>query len=150
MTYEKNVAEAVTALDTSVIVPALLDRHAHHKAALPPVQAALDGDAVLPLPALLEAYAVLTRLPPAWRLRPSDAFELLSRTFRGRARIAGLEAEDGWPLLEGSAMSSIEGGAIYDAHILLCAQKAGAEILVTFNRRHFERFDLGGLRLLIP
>ena len=139
-----------TALDTSVIVAALLERHEHHQVARLTVGAALDQGAVLPLPALLEAYSVLTRLPPPWRLRATDARALLDRTFRDRARVVNLDQNASWPLLELWASNGVKGGAVYDAQILKCAQVAGASRLATLNRRHFERFDLGGLKLLVP
>ncbi len=143
---------AGTALDTSVIVPALLAWHEHHSAALPVVRDALAAPAplVLPLPALVEAYAVLTRLPPPWRLRARDAHRLLEDTFRGPARIVGLEGHEAWDLLGGAQGNEIAGGAIYDAHIAQCARKARAARLATFNRRHFERLDLGDVAILVP
>jgi len=146
-------AEAAgTALDTSVMVPALLSWHEHHHAALPVVQEALAGREalILPLPALIEAFAVLTRLPPPWRLRPEVAHKLLYDTFQGRARVVGLDGDEAWALLDGALKSEISGGATYDAHIAACALKAGAACLVTFNRRHFERFDLGQMTLRVP
>lgn len=141
-----------TALDTSVIVPALLSWHEHHTAALPVVREALTSDApaILPLAAVLEAYAVLTRLPPPWRLRPGDVHRLLTATFRGRAHVVGLDGQEAWGLLDEVLAGGISGGAAYDAHIAACAKKAGASRLATFNRRHFERLDLGDVALLVP
>ncbi len=143
---------AGTALDTSAIVPALLTWHEHHAAALPLVRDALvaDAPAILPVPALVETFAVLTRLPAPWRLRPADAHRLLEETFRGRARVVGLDGSEAWTLLDGALANEVSGGATYYAHIAACARKAGASHLATFNRRHFERLDLGGVALLIP
>ena len=141
-----------TALDTSVIVPALMSWHEHHAAALPVVRDALTdaGGAILPVPALVEAYAVITRLPAPWRLRAADAHRLLVETFRGNARVVGLEGDETWDLLDGALGNEVSGGATYDAHIAACARKAGATRLATFNRRHFERLDLGDVGLLVP
>lgn len=141
-----------TALDTSVVVPALLAWHEHHAAALPVVTEALgsDGGVILPLPALVETYAVLTRLPPPWRLRAADAHRLLVDTFRARATVVGLDGAEAWDLLDTALAGSVSGGATYDAHIAACAMKAGAARLATFNRRHFERLDLGEVVLLVP
>lgn len=141
-----------TALDTSVIVPALLAWHEHHAAALAAVQQAFGehGPVLLPLPALVEAYAVMTRLPPPWRLAPATAHQLLDRTFRGRARLISLDEQDGWAMLDAALAQGVSGGATYDLHIAACARKARAARLVTFNRRHFERLDLGGAALRAP
>ena len=141
-----------TALDTSVIVPAHLSWHEHHGAALPVLRDALTGDppAILPVPALVEAYAVLTRLPPPWRLRAGDAHRLLAESFRGKTRIVGLDGDEAWQLLDEALAGEVSGGATYDAHIAACARKAGADRLATFNRRHFERLDLGDVVLFVP
>lgn len=141
-----------TALDTSVIVPALLSWHEHHGAALPVVRDALASEtpAILPLPALVEAFAVLTRLPAPWRLRPDDARRLLVESFRDRARVVGLDGDEAWALLDEALASDVSGGGTYDLHIATCARKAGAGRLATFNRRHFEPLDLGGVALLVP
>ncbi len=141
-----------TALDSSVIIAALLSWHEHHEVALPVVQAALDepDGPIVPLPALIESYSVLTRLPPPSRLAPADAHTLLDRTFRRRARIVALDGGEGWTLVDDLAGDAIAGGTAYDAHIAACARKAGAERLATFNERHFARLDLGGIELVVP
>jgi predicted nucleic acid-binding protein len=141
-----------TALDTSVIIPALLAWHEHHGAALPVVAEALssEGGVILPLPALVEAYAVLTRLPAPWRLRASDARRLLVDTFRAKATVVGLDGVEAWVLVDEALAADVNGGATYDAHIAACARKAGAARLATFNRRHFERLELGDVSLLVP
>jgi predicted nucleic acid-binding protein len=74
----------------------------------------------------------------------------LSDSFRGKARIVGLEGEEAWVLLDDALAQDVAGGATYDVHIAACASKAGATRLATFNRRHFERFDLGEVELLVP
>lgn len=141
-----------TALDTSVIVPALMSWHEHHSAAHPIVRDALADEqgVILPVPALVEAYAVITRLPAPWRLRARDAHRLLVETFRGRAHLVGLAGDEAWDLLDNVVANAVSGGATYDAHIAACARKANARRLVTFNRRHFERLELGDVDLVVP
>ena len=140
------------ALDTSVIVPALLSWHEHHALALAAVQSALGAPerAVVPLPALVEAFAVMTRLPAPFRISAHVAHRLLNTTFRARARVVALTATDAWTLLDEVAAQQLAGGATYDAHIVACARRAGAASLVTFNRRHFERLPLGDVQLVVP
>ena len=142
---------AGTALDTSVVIAALLSWHEHHEVALPTVQQALaqpDG-AILPLPALIESYSVMTRLPPPSRLAPQDAHALLVRTF-SEARIVSLDGGEGWELIDGLARHQIAGGTAYDGQIVACARKAGADRIATFNPRHFARLDLGEIELVVP
>lgn len=138
------------AVDTSVLVAGLLPWHEHHAAALPALQGGLSEGMALPLPALIESYAVMTRLPAPWRLSAADAASLLTRSFQGRARIVSLDFMDAWPFLHEVVSQAVSGGATYDAHIVACARKAGATRLVTFNRRHFERMNLGPMALIVP
>ena len=44
----------------------------------------------------------------------------------------------------------LSGAPTYDAYIAACARKANARRLVTFNRRHFERLELGDVDLVVP
>lgn len=57
------------ALDTSVVVAALLAVHEHHAVAAPYVAALRrESTIIVPLPVLVESYSVLTRLPTPLRL----------------------------------------------------------------------------------
>ena len=141
------------ALDTSVVVAALLAIHEHHEAARRVVEDALavPEGAVLPVPVLFESYAVLTRLPPPWRLRAEIAERLLRESFAEGATLFGLPEGPGpWSLVGALARGGLVGGIVHDAHVAACARAAGASALATFNRRDFERLDLGGMTLLAP
>ena len=142
----------VIAFDANVILAALLGWHEHHARALPVVDGALAGPdrVVLPLPALIEAYAVMTRLPVGKRLRPEDALALLDGTFRDQADVIALDGPRGWRMLESAVARAVAGGATYDAHVAACAIAGGAHRLVTFNERHFRRLDLGAMVLVVP
>lgn len=130
------------ALDTSVIVAALLSWHEHHARAARALERALGskGGVLLPLAVLIETYAVLTRLPPPHRLAPRDAFELLRANFAG-VKSASLSARAGFPLLQSIARRDLGGGLTYDAVILETARDARANALLTMNARDFERLD---------
>jgi predicted nucleic acid-binding protein len=65
-------------------------------------------------------------------------------------RLIALDAGHYRGLLENAPDSSVSGGAIYDAVILACARSAGAEELLTFNPRQFERLDSGTVRIIVP
>lgn len=139
-----------TAFDTSVVVPALLVSHDHHDRSVRAIRASLadpDGT-VVPLPVLIEAYSVLTRLPAPWRLRPEVAELALRRTLTDRVTVSYLT--DPWPVLNTLAASGLAGGVAHDAHIAACARAARADVISTWNRKHFERLDLGGLALREP
>jgi len=127
------------AFDTSVVIAALLSWHESHEAAAAALEAALadPAGAVLPLPTLVEAYAVMTRLPAPHRLRPGDAAEILRSSLAGRARLVTLDEAAAWRLIASLADAGIAGGRAYDALIAACARAAPAARLMTLNTRDF-------------
>ena len=141
-----------TALDTSVLVAGICSWHVRHADAQPFLAACLvaDDPLIVPLPALIEAWAVLTRMPAPHRLSPQDAHALLDGTLRQRSAVVALEGSEGWSMLDDALRAGVAGGSSYDLHIAACARKGGATRLATFNERHFERFDLPGLEIVIP
>lgn len=130
----------VFAVDANCIVAALSPWHAHHAASLGECGRRLDRgeQMVVPAPALIEAYAVLTRLPMPYRLGPIDAMTLLDANFLKQARVVGTDPGNAPELLRLFVKAGIAGGRTYDAFIAEAARDAGAEVLLTFNRRHFE------------
>ena len=142
----------LVALDASVIVPGLLSWHAQHEAASAKLVALLQRSVkvLLPLHSLVEAYAVMTRLPPPHRLSPKDALAILEGSFGKRSILVGLDGEEGWDLIRDLGQRSIAGGTTYDGLIAACARKGGARRLLTFNRRHFERLDSEELEIEVP
>ncbi len=130
---------AAYAVDTSVILAGLLSWHEHHSVARMCLEDALSSSEqlVVPAPALVEAYAVMTRLPAPHRLRPRDAYSLLFQSFCDSANVVTLSKREVWQLLGSSAEEGVAGGRIYDAHVLACAIKGRARHVVTFNVRDF-------------
>ena len=105
---------------------------------------------LIPAPALVEAYAVLTRLPAPHRIAPADAMVLLSESFEQRSKIVGLEPHEHWRFLRERANELVAGGRTYDALILECARSASANRLLTLDRRDFERLDPGEIEIVVP
>jgi toxin FitB len=141
-----------TALDSSVIVAGLLSWHEHHGAALSALQTAIADRAelIVPAPALVEAYSVMTRLPVPHRLAPARAAEILALNLRDRSRVVSIEPTGVWTMLDGLAAADLGGGLTYDAQILTCALQAGARRLLTLNRRDFDRLETGGIVIIDP
>jgi predicted nucleic acid-binding protein len=127
-------------LDANGMVAAVCAWHEHHAQALAEIEARLNRGERLTVaaPALVEAYAVLTRLPAPHRLAPSDAWQLLDANFAGDDQIVALSAGGYRRLLRRLAKDGVAGGRTYDAVIGECARHAGAAALLTFNRRHFD------------
>ena len=103
----------------------------------------------MPAPALVEAYAVLTRLPPPHRLSAADAWALIEANFVEQATVQALEAEAYVDLLRRAAAQEVAGGRTYDLVIGECARGARAGVLLTFNPRHFDPAP-AGVRVIEP
>jgi predicted nucleic acid-binding protein len=127
-------------LDTSVLLAGLIDFGPQSA----PAQMLMHAVAEKRAPAAatawhccLEFFSVATRLPPEFRITPADAVTLLQEEVFSRMTVHDLPAGERLSMLQASARDAIAGGRIYDAHIAEVARAAGANVVVTDNRRHF-------------
>ncbi len=127
-------------LDSNCMIAAVSSWHEHHTAAGEELERRLEGGETLvaPAPALVEAYAVLTRLPAPHRLSPTDAWTLVDANFIRKRRVIALQGRAYRSLLRRVASDDIAGGRTYDEVIAECARRGRATTLLTFNRRHFD------------
>lgn len=141
---------APVAADASVLVAAVVAWHERHRAAAGAIETALARKTlVIPSTALIDAYAILTRLPAQHRLAHADAFHLLRSSF-GTARVAGPRTRDAWSMLRRLSVAPIGGSDVYDAQLLEIAKEAGAKTLLTFRRADLERLAVPGIELVEP
>ena len=105
---------------------------------------------VIAAPALVETYAVLTRLPSPHRLTTSAALALLEANFIDAAEVVALDGKSYRTLLHEAPQEDIAGGRTYDAVIAACAARANVATLLTFNARHFMGASVQGIRVCIP
>jgi len=142
-----------TFLDTSVLLAGLIDFGAQSAPAQSLLHAVSEGRLEAPATAwhcCLEFSSVATRLPPEFRLLPSDAVRLLAEEVFARMTVHDLPSSDRLPMLRTIARDGVIGGRIYDAHIGEIARAAGAEVVVTDNRRHFLSALRYGIRVETP
>jgi predicted nucleic acid-binding protein len=133
------------------MVAALCAWHERHEAAAAELNRRLGREPMLlAAPALVETYAVLTRLPPPHRLSPTNALELVEANFLATGRTVSLDAATYHALLRRAPQGGIAGGRIYDAVIAHCALKAKAAALLTFNEAHFAPFARAGFAIVVP
>ena len=134
------------------MVPAVCGWHEHHGAAAAEIERRLAQAEPMHIAgaALVEAYAVLTRLPPPYRLAPADALALLEGSFITPGRTVTLGSRAYERLLRAAPAGGIAGGRVYDGVIAACARAAGASTLLTFNQRHFAPFAGSGLAVVVP
>jgi predicted nucleic acid-binding protein len=135
-------------LDTSVLLAGLIDFGPQSAPAQSLLHAVAEKRVASPATAwhcCLEFFSVATRLPPEFRVGPTDAVALLEEEVFGRMAVHDLPPDDRLPMLKAAARDAIVGGRLYDSHIAEVARASGATVVVTDNRRHFLtalRFDL--------
>jgi predicted nucleic acid-binding protein len=138
--------------DTSVLLAGLVDFGPQSA----PAQSLLHAVAEKQLTAAtawhccLEFYSVATRMPPEFRLTPSDAVRLLEEEVFGRMAVHDLPAAGRLAMLKAAGHEGTTGGRIYDTHIAEVARAAGATVIVTDNRRHFIASLRHGIRVETP
>lgn len=130
------------ALDTSVALPLVLDRHEAHDEVVRwwagrPV--ALCGHAAP------ETYSVLTRLPSPLRVTPADAAALLRARF-GDPLV--LPAHESQQLVERLATAGITGGAVHDAMVAFSAV-AHSVALATRDARARPTYERLGAQVVV-
>ena len=140
-------------LDTSVLLAGLIDFGPQSA----PAQSLLHAVAEkrIPSPATawhccLEFFSVATRLPPEFRIAPSEAAVLLEQEVFARMAVHDLPAAERLGILQAAARDGTAGGRIYDAHIAEIARAIKATVVVTDNRRHFLAALRYGIRVETP
>lgn len=122
--------------ETSVLVPVFVPGHEHHDRSIAVFSVAEPTTCSGAAHSLAEVYATVTRLPGKYRMSPEQAI-LCIEAIEQRLTIVTLSAGDYCSALREAASADIVGGTVYDALLGACAIKAGAEILYTWNVRHF-------------
>jgi predicted nucleic acid-binding protein len=134
------------------MVAAVCAWHEHHAPAAAELNRRLGfkEPMIVAAPALVEAYAVLTRLPPPHRLSAADALAVLDANFLRSGRLMALDAASYRSLVRQAPKDGIAGGRTYDAVIARCAVRAKASTLLTFNQRHFRALAPAGIDIVVP
>lgn len=101
-------------------------------------------------PALVETYAVLTRLPSRHRLASVDALALLEANFIAVGRIVALDGGGYVALLRRSPQEGVAGGRTYDAVIAACVPRGKGAAILTFNPSHFLSLPRRGVQIVVP
>jgi predicted nucleic acid-binding protein len=128
----------VTLIDTSVVVAAFASWHAQHTAA----DSVIDGKARLVAHCAIEAFSVLTRLPPPHRVAGDLVRDFLAARFPDP--YVTLDAPAYGDLIPRLVQLGISGGATYDALVAATARAAG-ETLVSCDRRAAQTYERVGV-----
>lgn len=89
---------------------------------------------------LAEFYASATGFPGKNRLSSDQALLILDE-IRDRLVIVALTSEEYYSAIKDASVMGVAGGTIYDALLCRCAEKAAAELIYTWNVRHFRQFS---------
>jgi predicted nucleic acid-binding protein len=127
-------------LDTSVLVAAVVAKHEHHIRAFEILDRIQNGkdEGHISGHSMAEMYSILTKLPFPFRHTPEHALLSIEENIVKHFKVTALSPNEYAPLIREAALSGIQGGTIYDAVLLKCATKSGAEKIWTFNLKHFQ------------
>jgi predicted nucleic acid-binding protein len=142
----------LVALDTSVLVAALVEPHPHHARALRWIEAIGAGKAKgeCSWHAVAETWSVLTRLPLEPAISPALAEVAIERLL-AKVPAVTVVAETYRAAIRRCSERGLRSGALFDALHLVSAERRGADVFVTFNRSDFDRLHVeGSPRLVVP
>jgi predicted nucleic acid-binding protein len=122
--------------DTSVLVPVFYGDHVHHRVSLDLFIQFDKSTGCCGAHSLAEVYSTLTRMPGRHRISGEQAM-LFINNIRERLSIIALLGDEYANALQASAALGIIGGGIYDALLAHCALKTKADVIYTWNARHY-------------
>jgi predicted nucleic acid-binding protein len=122
--------------DTSVLVAAFWRAHVHHEASINRLAAANKERSACGLHTLAEVYATMSTLPVK-PVIPSEQVLLFVEEVQSKLTLISLDGNEYTETIRDAAEHGVVGGRIYDALLLRCAAKCGAESIYTLNLKHF-------------
>jgi len=126
--------------DTSVLVASFWRGHRDHEASLRRVAAANKKKSACALHTLAEVYASMTALPVKDVIPPDQAL-LFVQEVRDRFSVITINESEYYETIQQAGQRGFISGRIYDALLLACAAKAKAEVIYTWNVKHFKAID---------
>jgi predicted nucleic acid-binding protein len=125
--------------DSSVLVPAFLTEHIHHAASKAAYQQGPREDRGCGAHCLAEFYSTFTGFQNRFRLDSNEVLLMIGDILE-KLSIVALAAEEYVLAIQDAARDGVVGGTIYDALLARCAVKAQAEVIYTWNVKHFQQF----------
>ena len=113
--------------------------HEHHAASRDILRRCDPQTAFCAGHSLAEFYSTMTRLPPPNRASPRQILRFIENIERQLGLVSLTPEEYRTALRQASALG-IAGGTLYDYLIAFCALKAGADVIYTWNLKHFHQF----------
>jgi predicted nucleic acid-binding protein len=127
--------------DTSVLVAASEECHPHYGQAWPALRRVTSrkDQGFMSVHSIAETYAVLTRLPVQPRIHPAEAARIILDNILPHFEMVPIGRKDYTEALRVVADGSYSGAKIYDALLIGCAVRSGAERIYTFNIADFRQ-----------
>lgn len=122
--------------DTSVLVAAFNKGHVHHEPSIKRLAEAEKKHSACAIHTFAEVYATMTALPVKPLIPPEQVF-LFIQEIRRRLTPISLEPAEYYDTIQKAADRGFASGRIYDALLLSCAAKSKAQIIYTWNIKHF-------------
>jgi predicted nucleic acid-binding protein len=131
--------------DTSVLVAASERGHPHHGQAWPALHrvTARQDQGFMSVHSIAEVYAALTRLPVQPRIHPAEAARIIMDNILPHFEMVSVGKKDYTEALRLVADGGWGGAKIYDALLVGCATRSGADRIYTFNLADFRRLAPG-------
>jgi predicted nucleic acid-binding protein len=129
-------------LDTNVLVSAVIKQHVFHERSFAVFNSVLvrKNKGAISSHSLVEMYSVLTKLPPPYRHAPEQALLSIEENVLKHFELVSLRTGEYATFLREAVSNGIQGGMIYDALILKCAEAAHSDRIYTLNLKHFQSF----------
>jgi len=134
--------------DTTVLAAASEQSHPHSSQARPALLRVAAGQdkGFIGLHSIAEVYAALTRLPVQPRIHPVEAARIITDNILAHFEVVSLNKEDYLQALNVMASGGWIGAKIYDALLVLCAERCAIERIYTFNLGDFKQLAPTGLQ----
>jgi len=134
--------------DTTVLVASSSAAHPHFPQASAAVARVLSGKekGFVSLHSVAETYAALPRLPVVPRIHPLEAVRLIRENVLLKFHTVAAAKDDYLEALALVSNSGWPGAKVYDALLLRCAEKCGAQRVYTFNLRDFRHLAPGPMQ----
>jgi predicted nucleic acid-binding protein len=135
--------------DTSVLVPVFLAKHMHHTASKAAFQQGRREERSCAAHSLAEFYATFTGFPNKFSADGNDVLVSIGEILE-RLSIVTLTGDEYVTTIQDAARDGVIGATIYDALLARCAIKAQADVIYTWNVKHFQQFPEVRSRVRTP
>jgi predicted nucleic acid-binding protein len=125
--------------DTNVLVAASERSHPHHAQAWPALHRVATGQdrGFMSSHSIAETYSTLTRLPLQPHIHPSEAARVITDNILPNFEVLTIGKKDYLEALRLVGSGGWIGAKIYDALLIGCAVRSGAERIYTFDLSDF-------------